>query len=50
LVELDGNEILINLEKRWKGFVKLYLSLEEWIHDENPIEEIDESQSVISMI
>ena len=50
MVELDGNEILINLEKRWKGFVKLYLSLEEWIHDENLIKEVDESQSVISMI
>jgi len=50
ITDLDENEIVVNYEKQWKDFLKLYLSLEEWFHDENLITEVDESSTFIAKV
>ena len=34
----------------WIRFVKLYLSMEEWLHDSNPKEEVDRSRNLIAKV
>ena len=36
--------------KKWLKFVKLYLSMEEWFHDSNPKEEVDQSRPLIGKV
>ena len=36
--------------KKWLKFVKLYLSMEEWFHDSNPKEEVDQARSLIGKV
>ena len=36
--------------KCWMKFVKLYLSMEEWFHDSNPKEEVDEARNLIANV
>jgi len=39
-----------NTWKKWLKFVKLYLSMEEWFHDSNPKEEVDQSRPLIGKV
>ena len=36
--------------KKWLKFVKLYLSMEEWFHDSNPKEEVDQARPLIGKV
>jgi hypothetical protein len=44
-LQYDGNTW-----KKWLKFVKLYLSMEEWFHDSNPKEEVDQSRPLIGNV
>ena len=43
----EDNGTTINLRHPWRHFLKMYLSFEEWLHDNNPIPEVDRSRPVI---
>ena len=36
--------------KEWIKFVKLYLSMEEWFHDSNPKQEVDQARHLIAKV
>jgi len=36
--------------KKWLGFVKLYLSMEQWFHDSNPKEEVNNARPLIAKV
>ena len=36
--------------KAWIKFVKLYLSMEEWFHDSNPKQEVDQARHLIAKV
>ena len=36
--------------KKWLGFVKLYLSMEEWFHHSNPKEEVNNTRPLIAKV
>jgi len=36
--------------KKWLGFVKLYLSMEEWFHDSNPKDEVNNARPLITKV
>jgi len=36
--------------KKWLGFIKLYLSMEEWFHDSNPKEEVNNARPIIAKV
>ena len=36
--------------KKWLGFVKLYLSMEQWFHDSNPKEEVNNARPLIEKV
>ena len=39
-----------NSWKEWVKFVKLYLSMEEWFHDSNPKQEVDQARHLIAKV
>ena len=46
----DGDENIINFQQRWIHFIKMYLALEEWLHDDNLREEVDGSYILIAKV
>ena len=53
---LSGEELQTALRydnqtwKNWIQFIKLYLSMEEWFHDSNPKEEVNNAKPLIAKV
>ena len=41
---------MIKTWKKWLGFVELYLSMEQWFHDSNPKEEVNNARPLIAKV